>query len=100
GTRRETAIVARPIVSLHRILEPVSDLERLRTTRQVGDEEAELITAEPRVEIAGFAAPLDRQEVLGSDLVRQNLGDALDDAVPGRVPEGVVVPLEASDIDD
>ena len=33
GPRREAAIVARPIVSLHRLLEPIGDLEGLGAAR-------------------------------------------------------------------
>ena len=61
-----------------------------------GNQEAELVAAEPGVQVAPFAGALERQEVLGADLVGQDARDALDDAVAGRVPERVVVPLEAS----
>ena len=42
----------------------------------------------------------DREEVLRADLIGENARDALDDLVADGVPERVVVPLEAVDIDD
>ena len=83
-------------MGLDRFLEAVGDLEGLVATWQIRDQKAELVAAEPGVQVAPFARALERQEVLGADLVGQNARDALDDAVAGRVAERVVVPLEAS----
>src|SRR4029079_6359693 len=94
GTRRQAAIVARPVVRFDRPLEPLGDLDGFAAAGQIGNEEAELVPAEPRVQIAGFAA-LYGEEVLRPDLVRENPSDALDDAIAHRVAERVVVPLEA-----
>src|SRR3982750_370509 len=87
-------------MSLDSCLEPVGDVDTLRRPRQVWNEEAELVTAKTGMEIARLAASFERQEILGADLIRKNAGDALDDAITNGVAEGVVVPLEAADIDD
>ena len=79
-----------------RFLEAIGDLERLVASGQVGNQETELVAAEPGVQVAPFAGPLQGEEVLGPDLIGQNSRDPLDNAVADRVPEGVVVPLEAS----
>ena len=94
--RREPAVVPRPVVGLDRFLEAVGDLEGLVAAWQIRDQEAEFVAAEAGVQVAPFARALERQEVLGADLVGQDARDALDDAVAGRVAERVVVPLEAS----
>ena len=60
----------------------------------------EVAVAEPGVQVAGIAASLQRQKVLGSDLIREDVRDPLDDLVAGGVAERVVVRLEAVDVDD
>ena len=80
----EAAIVARPVVRLDRLLEAIGNLERLVAAGQVRDQEAELVAAEPGVQVARLAAALQRQEVLGADLIGQDARDPLDDAVAGR----------------
>ena len=85
---------------LDRRLEAAGNLNGLGTPREIGDQKAELVAAEPCVQIARRAGPFDGKKVLGPDLVGQNTGDALDDTVAERVAERVVVPLETADIDD
>ena len=46
------------------------------------------------------AGPLLRDQVVGSDLLPQDIRHAFDDPVADRVAERVVVPLEAGDIDE
>jgi len=62
-TRRQPAIFARPVVLLDGRLEAPGDLDRLMTTRQIGDEEAELVAAEPGVQVAALGAALHGQEI-------------------------------------
>ena len=83
---------------LGRALDRTSD--RLAAARQVGNQEAELVAAEARVQIASLGAALHRQEVRGSNLIREDARDAFDDPVADGVAERVVVPLEAVDVDD
>ena len=83
-----------------RRLEAVGDLDRLGAARQVGNQEAELVAAEPGVQVARLAGAFEREEILGADLVRQDPRHPLDDPVADRMAVGVVVPLEAVDIDD
>ena len=97
---RQAAIVAAPVVPLDRVLEPIGDFAGFGAPRQVWNQETELVATETRVQIARVAAPFERQKVLGSDLIGENARDALDDLVPHRVAERVVVMLEAVDVDD
>ena len=53
------------------LLEAVGDLDRLGTAGQVGDQEAELVAAEARVQIARLAGAFEREEILRADLVRR-----------------------------
>src|SRR4029079_9690037 len=89
-----------PVVFLDRRLEAARDVGGLAAAGQVGDQEAELVSAAARVQVAPFRAPLDRQKVLRSDLIREDPSDPFDDAVADGMTERVVVPLEAVDVDD
>jgi hypothetical protein len=63
------------------------------------DQEAEFVATEPGVQIASLERSTARKS---SDRIwsGQDAGDPFDDAVAERMPERVVVPLEAGDIDD
>ena len=92
----EARILRRPVVPLDRVAEAFGDEPRDAVIGEVGDEEAELVAAEARVQVArAAAAGLLRDEVVGSDLLAEDGGDAFDDPVADGVAERVVVPLEA-----
>ena len=62
---RQASILERPVVALDRLAKALADGVRLVTLGQVGDQEAELVAAEPRVQILATAgrrapAPADR----------------------------------------
>ena len=76
---------------------------RLVAFGEVGNQEAELVAAEPRVQILCAPRPdrtLLRDEVVGPHLFAQQRGHALDDPIADRVAERVVVPLEPGDVDE
>ena len=52
------------------------------------------------MQVARFAAALEREEVFRADLIGEHARDALNDPIAHRVAERVVVPLEAGDVDD
>src|SRR4029077_11123993 len=90
----------RPVVALDRITEALADGVRLMALGDVGNQEAELVAAEERVQIlVARTDALLRQQVVGAYLFAQQRRDALDDAIADGVAERVVVPLEAGDID-
>ena len=93
-------VLVAPVIALDRLLEAAGDDRRLGAAGQIGNQETELVAAEPGVQIARLARAFEREEILGADLVREDPRDPLDDAVAERMPERVVVPLEAGDIDD
>src|SRR5262249_10892868 len=97
---REAAIFARPVVSLDRCLEAAGDFGGFGAARKIRDQEAELVAAEPRVEVTPLAAALEREQVFRANLIRGNARDGLDDPIAECVAERVVVPLEAGDVDD
>src|SRR5688500_12438482 len=99
-TRREAAVLPRPVVRFDGLLETSGDLGGLDATRKVGNQKTELVAAESRVKIACLAGTFEREEVLRPDLIGQEARDALDDAIADGMPERVVVPLEAGDVDD
>ena len=98
----EAGIRSRPVVSRHRFPEPVRD--RLRGGRliEVGQKEAELIAAEPRVERRGGVSFVlwMRDPVRRADFTSQQLGHRLDDAIAGGMAERVVMRLEGGDVCD
>src|SRR5437667_2553720 len=76
---------------------------------EIRNQEAELVAAEPRVQIARARArpflprvpeALLREEVVAARLLAQQRRDALDDPIADGMAERVVVPLEAGDIDE
>ena len=98
--RREPAILERPVVALDGFAKALADGVRLVTFGEVGDEEAELVAAEARVQIlVARAEAFLREQVVRAHLLAQQRRDALDDAIADRVAERVVVPLEAGDVD-
>ena len=58
-----------PVVAFDRLLEALGDLHRLGAAGQIGNQEAEFVAAEARVQIARLAAALEREEVLRPDLI-------------------------------
>ena len=99
----EPAILERPVVALDRLAEALADRVRLMILGEVGNEEAELVAAEARVEIlAGARAPARSCARRSSDRTcsRSSARHALDDPVADRVAERVVVPLEPGDVDE
>src|SRR5205085_1083673 len=100
GLHGEPLVLLRPIEPLDRFAEAFADGVRLAVVGEVGNQEAELVAAEPRVEIRGpRPETLLRQEIVRAHLLAQQRRDALDDAVADGVSERVVVPLEAGDVD-
>src|SRR5439155_4547454 len=82
---------------------------RLMAGGEIRNEEAELVAAEPRVQIsrartgpflARVAEALLRKEVVAAHLFAQQRRDALDDPVADGMAERIVVPFEAGDIDE
>ena len=72
---RQPPIFERPVVAFDRLAEALADGVRLVVLGEVGNEEAELVAAEPRVEILRRAAPsaLLREQVVGPHLLAQQL---------------------------
>ena len=63
GRRGQPAIVPAPVVAFHRLLEAIGDFDGFGAARQIGNQEAEFVAAEPRVQIARIAAALERQKI-------------------------------------
>ena len=83
-----------------RVLEAIRNVHRFDASRQIRNQEAEFVAAEPCVQVPRIPAPLEREIVLRPNLIRQDPGDAFDDLVADRMTERVVVRLEAVDVDD
>jgi len=92
GLRFEPFVFRGPIVPLDGFAEPFSDRVRLRALGQIGNQKAELVAAEPRVQILRLRGaehrPFLREQVVGSHLLAEQMRHALDnpvaDGVPGR----------------
>ena len=100
GLAASRGIFPGPVVALDRLLEALGNLGGFDAARQMWNQEAELVAAESRVEIARLADALERQHVFRADLIREDLRYPLDDAVANGMSEGVVVALEAGNVDD
>src|SRR5882762_2088564 len=101
GFLGQPRVVRLPVVALNRLAEAFGDDPRRAAVVEVGDEEAEFVAPEPRVQILarahvhGFLG----DQVVGAHLLAQQPRDAIDNLVARRMPERVVVPLERVDID-
>ena len=66
---------------------------------EVGNQEAEFVAAEARVQLVALVArAVLRHDVVGADLLAQQPRDPFDDAVAEGVPVGVVEALERADV--
>src|SRR5207244_7995832 len=85
-----------------RCADPFTDRVGLVVVGEIGNEETELVAAEPRVQILRSrpADTLLRDQIVGPRLFAQQVRDSLDDAIADRMAERVVVPFEPGDIDE
>ena len=82
GLHGQPAVDKRPVVAFDRLAEALADGVRLMEAREIRNQKAELVAAEPRVQVGGpRAEPLLREEVVGPDLFAQQRRDALDDPI-------------------
>ena len=99
--RASRAILAAPVVRLDRLLEALGDLGRLARSRGgAGIRKQNSSPPNRACRSRVSLRALEREKVLGTDLIRQDPRDALDDLVADGVAERVVVALEAGDVDD
>jgi hypothetical protein len=87
-----------PVMSLDGLLEPLGNVSGLDAARKLRYQETELVAPETRMQVARLVATFHGQEVLGADLIRQNLRHALDDAIAGGMAQRVVVAFEAGNV--
>ncbi len=67
---------------------------------EVGEDDGKLVAAQPREVQARFFQCRPGEQVAGAQLFFQSSGDGLQKIVAGTVPEGVVDPLEAVEIEE
>ena len=96
---RESIVLVRPVVAFNRRAEPLGNDPAVAGIGEIGDEEAELVAAESRVQLVALVRrPVLRHDVLRANLLAQQARDAFDDPVSQRVPVGVVEILERADV--
>ena len=78
---RQARILLPPVVALDSGLEPAGNHRRFGAAGKVRNQEAELVAAEPRMQIPRAAGALDGQEVLRTNLVGKNPRHPFDDPV-------------------
>jgi hypothetical protein len=56
-------VIATPIVHFDRVFEPVGDFDRFGASGEIGNQKTEFVAAEPRMQVAGVAATLQRERI-------------------------------------
>src|SRR4051812_27811305 len=102
----QAMVLAHPVEPLDRLTKAFGNHPGVRVVIQVGDEETEFVAAEARVQFlpaSRIHIVLRRllcDEVVRPDLLAQQAGDAIDNAVAQRMAKRVVVPLERRQVDE
>ena len=100
GRAARRVILDRPVVALDRFAEALGDRVGLAMFGQIGNQEAEFVAAESRMQFARARSGRSWTSTsCDADLLAQQLRDADDDPIADGMTERVVVPLEAGDID-
>ena len=103
GAFGERLVLGGPVVAFDDGLESLGDAAGFVEAEDVRDQEAEFVAPEARVQI--LLAPVVRclafpgQQIIGSNLLGENVGNALDDSIAHEMADRVVVPLEVRDVD-
>jgi hypothetical protein len=98
----EPRIVAGPVVALDRFAEAFGDDPRGAALVEIGNEKAEFVAPEPRVQILTSACTSTASCAIKSSertCSRSSRATRIDNLVARRVAERIVVPLERIDID-